>query len=382
MNAIVERLHATGPWAGLQFAWHAWRALTWRHWAFALAAALLASLAGTVSQAEMVARTGQGALMATHLLLVLLMALVLLLGWALADRMDDRSYPRPLRMAVALAVASLIEALLAPAVVRVFELPDALSAMFTEKGKPVPPLGTLVLMGWLDGVVFGGLVYAVAEFYRAQRLRAADVVRARAEQAQLSRRLLESRLAAMQAQVEPQFLFDSLVDIEALYQRDPTAGAAILDRLITYLRVALPRLREAGSTVQAEAELVAAYLSVVTARHGGLPQTQVTVAADCAGARFYPMLLLPLVQRAMRGQDGAVPRRVELAVRREGDELIAELRIAASGLCRDTSDLARVRERLAGLYGGRARLDCAEDSSEVTTFTLHIPHELAHGPRR
>lgn len=382
MNATVERLHITGPWSRLQFAWHAWRALTWRHWTFALAAALLASLAGTVSQAEMVARTGYGALMATHLLLVLLMALALLLGWAVADRGDDRTMARPLRMGVALAIASLISALLAPAVVRAFELPDALSAMFAEKGKPVPPFGTQVLIGWLDGVVFGGLVYAVAEFYRAQRLRAADVVRARAEHARLSRRLLESRLAAMQAQVEPQFLFDSLVDIEALYQRDPSAGAAILDRLITYLRVALPRLREAGSTVQAEAELVAAYLSVVTARHGGLPRTQVIVAPDCAGARFYPMLLLPLVQRAVRGHDGAVPERVELAARRDGDELIADLRIAALGLCRDTSDLARVRERLAGLYGGRARLDCVEDPAATTTFTLHVPHEFANRARR
>jgi hypothetical protein len=382
MNAIVERLNATPPLAGLQFAWRAWRALTWRHWSFALAAALLASLAGTVSQAEMVARTGQGALMATHLLLVLLMGLVLLLGWAVADRMDDRRYPRPLRMMVALGVASLIDALLTPAVVRIFDLPDALGMMFAEKGKPLPPIGTLVLMGWLDGVVFGGLVYAVAEFHCAQRARAAEVARARAEQARLSRELLESRLAAMQAQVEPQFLFDSLVDIEALYRRDPTAGASILDRLITYLRVALPRLRETGSTMQAEADLVAAYLSVVTARHGGVPRTQVCVAADCTGARFHPMLLLPLVQRAMRSESGTLPQRVELAARRADAELIAELRIEAAGQCRDTSDLARVRERLAGLYGGRARLDCVEDASGVTTFTLRIPYELADRPRR
>ena len=38
------------------------------------------------------------------------------------------------------------------------------------------------------------------------------------EQATLTRDVLESRLAAMQAQVEPQFLFDTLVDIEKLYQ--------------------------------------------------------------------------------------------------------------------------------------------------------------------
>lgn len=380
MNAIVERVQATGPWHAAHFAWQAWRALTWRHWAFAVAASLLASLAFTVSQAEMVARTGQSGLMATHLLLALLMGCMLLLGWAVADRGDDRRMARPLRMVAALAAAALVDALLTPAIVQTFALPDALSVMFAEKGKPPPPLGTLVLMGWLDGMVFGGLFYAVVEFHCAQRLRYAEVARARAEQAQLSRRLLESRLAAMQAQVEPQFLFDSLVDIEALYARDPAAGAAILDRLITYLRVALPRLREAGSTMQAEAELVAAYLSVVTARHGGRPQTHVTVAADCAGARFYPMLLLPLVQRAMRA-DGAVPGRVELVAKRHGDDLVAELRIDAAGLCGDDSDLARVRERLAGLYGGRARLDCGE-SAGVTSFTLHIPHELADRPRR
>ncbi|MFZ5541824.1 MAG: histidine kinase [Pseudomonadota bacterium] len=382
MNASVERLHATAPWAGLHFAWRAWRALTWRHWAFAVAASLLASLAFTVLQAEMVARTGQSGLMATHLLLALLMGCVLLLGWAVADRGDDRRVARPLRMVAALAVAALVVALLAPAIVRTFALPDALSLTFAEKGKPLPPLGTLLLMGWLEGVVFGGLFYAVVEVYCAQRLRADEVARARTEQARLSRELLDSRLAAMQAQVEPQFLFDSLVDIEALYRRDPTAGAAILDRLITYLRVALPRLRETGSTMQAEAELVAAYLSVVTARHGGLPRTQVAVAADCAGARFHPMLLLPLVQRAMRSESGSLPQRVELAARRAGGELIAELCVEAAGLCRDTSDLARVRERLAGLYGGRARLDCAEDASGVTTFTLHIPYELADRPRR
>jgi hypothetical protein len=41
-----------------------------------------------------------------------------------------------------------------------------------------------------------------------------------------------------------------------------------------------------------------------------------------------------------------------------------------------------VRERLAGLYAGRARLDCEESGSGITNFTLHIPHELADRPRR
>jgi LytS/YehU family sensor histidine kinase len=249
------------------------------------------------------------------------------------------------------------------------------------KVKHLPDWMMQIFFG-LDVALFTGLSFAVLDMNGRRRRAQLAVEAEQREQATLARQLLESRLAAMQAQVEPQFLFDSLVDIEALYRRDAAVGAAVLDRLITYLRAALPGLREAGSTVQAEADLVAAYLSVVAARHGGLPQTEVTVAPDCSAARFHPMLLLPLVQRAVHGNDGTKPRRVELAVRREGDVLIAEVRLAATGLCGDTSDLARVRERIAGLYGGRARLDCVEDASGITTFTLHIPYELADRTRR
>ena len=88
------------------------------------------------------------------------------------------------------------------------------------------------------------------------------------------------RLASMQAQVEPQFLFDSLVDIEKLYRRDASRAADDLDRLISYLRVALPRLRESGSTIEAEIELVQAYLAVVTSLHGGRPALSITLPEE------------------------------------------------------------------------------------------------------
>jgi LytS/YehU family sensor histidine kinase len=179
----------------------------------------------------------------------------------------------------------------------------------------------------------------------------------------------------MQAQVEPQFLFDTLVGVQATYDRDTATGATVMDRLINYLRVALPRLREQGSTVQAEAELLAAYVAVVAARHGGRPAVQFVVAPEAAGARFYPMLLLPLVQRAMRvaqREQDRVPERIELVVKRHGEELGVLLRIEAAGLCDDDPELARVRERLAGLYAARAQLVCKEISG-FTEFVLRVP---------
>jgi LytS/YehU family sensor histidine kinase len=177
----------------------------------------------------------------------------------------------------------------------------------------------------------------------------------------------------MQAQVEPQFLFDTLVDIEQLYQKDTAGAADNLDRLITYLRVALPRLREAGSTMAAEIELVEAYLDVVRSLHNGSPSLTVTLADDCREARFYPMLLLPLVQRAVRGSMNNVPSSIRIGVQRAGVDIAIVLRVAAPGGCAEDREFARVRERLMGLYGARAALECIELHGDTTQITMRIP---------
>ena len=68
------------------------------------------------------------------------------------------------------------------------------------------------------------------------------------ERAQLVRRTQESRLQAMQACIEPQFLFDTLAAVERIHASDPADGGAPIDELIIYLRAALPHLRESAST--------------------------------------------------------------------------------------------------------------------------------------
>jgi LytS/YehU family sensor histidine kinase len=48
-------------------------------------------------------------------------------------------------------------------------------------------------------------------------------------------------------------------------------------------------------------------------------------------------------------------------------------RIAAPGGCTEDFELARVRERLAGLYGDRASLACTELEGHTTQFVLKVP---------
>jgi len=117
------------------------------------------------------------------------------------------------------------------------------------KKRPVPPLWLGIPRNTVHLGLFASIFVIIAEVLQRRAASNAAVLAARREQAAVAHEVLESRLAAMQAQVEPQFLFNALVGIEALYRKDADAAAENLDRLIEYLRVALRRLREPGSTI-------------------------------------------------------------------------------------------------------------------------------------
>ena len=246
-----------------------------------------------------------------------------------------------------------------------------------ENTKRMPPHWLRFIGSTAQLSLFAFLFIAAAQNIRLRSATQRAVLSAQRAHATIAREVLEARLIAMQAQVEPQFLFDSLVDIEKLYRRDAPQAAQDLDRLITYLRVALPRLREAGSTIEAEIDLVKAYLAVVTSLHADRPALYVTLPEECRAARFYPMLFLPLVQRAVRQSSGEPPASIRVGISRIDNQVVTVLRFDDSAGCADDAELTRVRERLAGLYGGAASLECAERDGMVQ-LTMRVP--AASGP--
>jgi hypothetical protein len=78
------------------------------------------------------------------------------------------------------------------------------------------------------------------------------------------------------------------------------------------------------------------------------------------------------VQRAVRGA-GDVPATIRIAVQRAGEDVAVVLRIAMAGGCSEDREISRVRERLAGLYGSRASLDCLELQGSTTQITMRVP---------
>jgi len=298
-----------------------------------------------------------------------------LLAWLVVAAEPSERTPWSRLFAASVASAALTAAITMP-IGSALGLDQVWQALM-EKTKPMPPDWLRFIGHTAHLSIYAFLFLAAAHNLRQRSATQRAVLAAQRAQAGIAREVLEARLIAMQAQVEPQFLFDSLVDIETLYRRNAPQAAQDLDRLITYLRVALPRMREAGSTIEAEIDLVKAYLAVVTSLHAGRPALHVTLTGECSGARFYPMLFLPLVQRAVRQPSGQPPASIRIGISRIGSQIVTVLRFDHPSGCAEDAELTRVRERLAGLYGGSASLACEEHDATVQ-LTMRVP--AASGP--
>ena len=182
----------------------------------------------------------------------------------------------------------------------------------------VPMRSVGFALEWL--MLTGLAVYVYADRREARRmtelLHAAELQR----NAQ-AKRVLESQLQAMQARIEPQFLFNTLAQVKRHYELDPAVGQRVLDELIAYLRAAMPRMRDTSSTLAQEIDLAVAYLSIVRMRLGGRLTFEIE-AADERDCRMAPMVLMPLIDHALaHGLDSAVPRAIRILVGIAADKL-------------------------------------------------------------
>jgi hypothetical protein len=227
-------------------------------------------------------------------------------------------------------------------------------------------------------VVFGMVtcIY-VSHRWAAHRTRVLRAIQL--DHAEMEKRLLESRLAAMQAQVEPGFLRRTLESVERMYETDAKTADLMLRDLIVYLRAAIPRVRQPVSTVGQEIELAEAYLNTLGCAPGIRLMRRENRSRTVDDARMPSMILLPLLNRARarHADDAAQSLAIDAAVR--DDRLCLTICDRRDGFANDGADdveLSRIRERLAALYGDRARLQLSATAGRSEAM-LEIPYECA-----
>ncbi len=200
--------------------------------------------------------------------------------------------------------------------------------------------------------------------------------RGRSEAAE--RAAAQANLRALQAQIEPHFLFNTLANVTSLIHTQPDIAKKMLEEFISYLRASLSLSREAETTLAKEFELMQGYLSVFMVRMGPRLDFAVDLPDEVKHTALPPMLIQPLVENAIK--HGVEPNidggNIKLAARRVGDNIEIEVVDDGLGFGNTTSNgigLSNVRERLEKIYGARASLVIQDNQPRGTRITILIP---------
>jgi signal transduction histidine kinase len=232
------------------------------------------------------------------------------------------------------------------------------------------------------------IMLLIAKFYIGRSRRALEVANIKtkeAESANVNRQIVEAKLMALQAQVEPHFLYNTLANVQALTEVDPQKANEMTGHLIQYLRASLPKMRENISTVGQEIELVRAYLNILKMRMGSRLEFGIDVPEELLALPFPPLMLPSLVENAIK--HGLEPQReggrIDVVAERVGTGDDAMIRLMVKDTGRGFSDapvqagggvgLTNVRERLLALFNGRAHLTLEANTPKGCIATIETP---------
>jgi len=220
---------------------------------------------------------------------------------------------------------------------------------------------------WIAGCALAvGLIVTLGALVRERdALARSQALQFEIERGRLERQALDARLAVLTAQIEPHFLFNTLANVQALVDSGSPRAAPVLRSLIAYLRAAMPKLQEGGlSALGDELELVRAYLDLMHLRMPDRLQVHIDVEPELLALRFPPMLLLTLVENAVRhGIDPSEQGgRIEVGGRLDAATRRVQLWVADTGLglrgpATSGTGLDNARQRLLGVFGADSRLE-------------------------
>jgi Histidine kinase len=221
-----------------------------------------------------------------------------------------------------------------------------------------------------------------------------------AEAESLKRQVLEARMAAMQAQVEPHFLFNTLASIDHLIETDPARASVMQKNLIALLRASMPTMREAsgkqgadGTTSNTgvrdlgrELAVIRPYLEILKVRMEERLTTEINIPDGLLSAEFPPMMIQTLVENAIKHGLEPKPEGGHLRVAAEIVHGKLQMTVADTGLGFGKAatagtgvGLANIRERLQLLFGARATLTVAENQPCGTRVSVTVPYTTVAG---
>ncbi len=291
------------------------------------------------------------------------------------------------RLVVALAIAVGLAAVAPVRIARPLQRP-LLLAVAVAAGAMAGEALTASLAGAFDGAAFAerslrwsviALALAgISLLWRQGADDAARLARQQADAARLAAASIDAEAAALQRQIEPHFLFNTLATARRHYRVGNDAGQHLLERLLDYIDESFAAADTRWSTVGAEIELARAYLDVCSARMG--PRLDVAVDVPDALRRLPlpPLMLVTLAENAIK--HGIAPLQaggtVVLRAWRSGPAVVLSVEDDGAGLSGGGGNgigLANIATRLHLLYGPAASVTLAGRRPRGAVATLTVP---------
>ena len=211
-----------------------------------------------------------------------------------------------------------------------------------------------------------------------------EQVRDRDEQ---TRAAASAEARALQARMNPHFLFNALNTLAALLRIAPREVPRVVRRLRQFLRASFDQHERLLVTMEEELAVVRDYLEIESLRLGDRLKVEQTIDPCLLKALTLPFSFQPLVENAVHHGLRSSPRagRIELAVRPTGQWLEMSIRDDGQGVPPTEVEhvffaerqrvhaLVLLRRRLQGLFGRSFQLEVRSEVGEGTTVTMRIP---------
>jgi LytS/YehU family sensor histidine kinase len=245
----------------------------------------------------------------------------------------------------------------------------------------------LVLFSSLLGVGLAALSWTHARYGR-------EVSEAREREAAMQEQALRARLRALQAQINPHFLFNAFNSLAELVHEDADAAEGLVEDLAHLMRYSLRSSTEARVPFALELEATERYLGVEGARLGGRLHVEREVAGGVGETSVPGLVLQPLVENAVRHAVAPRPEggRVRIRVDAEDDRLRIAVEDDGPGLPDDVvraletpgqedgrgtggagGGLFNVARRLDLVYRGAARFEVGRSELGGARLRIHLP---------
>jgi two-component sensor histidine kinase len=231
-------------------------------------------------------------------------------------------------------------------------------------------------------IIYIGVLSAgfARDYFLRYRSRERETARLQSETAQLQAQLAQAKLTALNAQLNPHFLFNTLNAVSSLVQRDPRGVRRMIARLSELLRYTLDGGHAAEVLVTDEIAFLERYLEIMQIRFEDKLEIDVQVSDDAREALVPNLILQPLVENAVKHGVEKISGigRIEISAMRNDDQLV--LGVCDNGPGPSSLNngdhgvgLRNIRERLEHMYGDAQSLTLAERTGGGTIARIEIP---------